>query len=603
MPTVPINERRVKIGAPNINTPSVGSAVPGAFGEGVGQAHANLGATAVKTGVTLQEKIVQHANKMREWDEKAKAASFETEFLSQISGKLHNKETKEKDIDGVKYTIPAGYLDRTGEQARGALTEFDSEVKPLIAVYADKVKDPIIRQEMAQRLSSVYAANRDKINVHESTQWRKSKTDAFEANLLNDANNASSAISAAELGLYINNIIRTNETLSAFNGDPEEVKAKRQDEYLIKAVTNAAATTLKRTGNIGLSLGMLDSAKSQIPEKDYEEISDTLKTYKEKLDKELETQHTLFVNKRESSILDTWAAELDKPLAERTITPQFLANEHKAKNIGDSFFTSMTNNIIGKEDARVKEAEANVKAGELKAKNAQESEILDAERKGTLTEVQVNAARDREKNPIDASFALATINRLRAKEKKVADPTPLESITKFNELVERGASIASREKAWFGMSKVSFSEITKFRADVIDAQTNKYLTEKEATDLLGGTKKTFYRDPVFRNALNHLSTHSKLYATPEVQARAKAEMYGNLIRKVIDGTEPRQAVTEVITEKLSGELESAVKKSEIKDKRIISVVDSLRKKKTSEAEIAKSMREKGLNPELYGVKE
>ena len=473
MPTVPINERRVKIGAPSISTPSVGSAVPGAFGEGVGQAHANLGATAVKTGVTLQEKIVQHANKMREWDEKAKAANFETEFLSQISGKLHNKETKEKDIDGVKYTIPAGYLDRTGEQARGALTEFDSEVKPLIAVYADKVKDPIIRQEMAQRLSSVYAANRDKINVHESTQWRKSKTDAFEANLLNDANNASSAISAAELGLYINNIIRTNETLSAFNGDPEEVKAKRQDEYLIKAVTNAAATTLKRTGNIGLSLGMLDSAKSQIPEKDYEEISDTLKTYKEKLDKELETQHTLFVNKRESSILDTWAAELDKPLAERTITPQFLRDEHKAGNIGDTFLKTLTNNVLSKEESRVK-------AEQVQAKNEAEAEILDAEIAGTLTEEQIIVARNRKKDPISPEFALARLNSVRARAAKIPEPSATQKDDAYISFTNRANEIED--------NGATLEEIAKFQADVVNAHTGKFISDSDAKGWLKDTQ-------------------------------------------------------------------------------------------------------------------
>jgi hypothetical protein len=341
MPTVPVNERRVQKKASLLSTPKAGVAVEGAFGEDIGKAQAKVGADIASTGVAFERQIVSHANKMREWDERARAANIENEFSAEIDKRIHNTETKDVEKDGVSYTIPAGYLDRTGEQARGSLIEYDSEVKPLITQYSDKVKNPIIRQEMAQRLSSIYAVNRDKINIHESTQWRKSKVDNFEASMVNDTNRASASTSAAELGLYINNIIRTNDTLAAFNGDTDEVKIKRQDETVIKAVTNAAATTLKRTGNLGLAQGMLDSAQPRIPEKDYREISDTLKTYSEKLDAEIKAQKVIAVDMKQAANFDTWASERSKPLAERTLTPQVLKEQHGAREISDEHFTSM----------------------------------------------------------------------------------------------------------------------------------------------------------------------------------------------------------------------------------------------------------------------
>ena len=182
-------------------------------------------------------------------------------------------------------------------------------------------------------------------------------------------------------------------------------------------------------------------------------------------------------------------------------------------------------------------------------------------------------------------------------------PDSLESITKYNELVERNASLKKKEKAWFGGGKASFEEIAKFRADAIKAEIDGYVSKTQMEELLGDTANTFYRDPVFRNALKNLASQSKLYATPESQAKAKAEMYSSLMRKVMEGTEPRQAVTEVITERVSGEVSSAVNRGEIKDKRIVAIIDDLRKKKVSDSDIAKNMRGKGLDPELYGVKE
>lgn len=142
---------------------------------------------------------------------------------------------------------------------------------------------------------------------------------------------------------------------------------------------------------------------------------------------------------------------------------------------------------------------------------------------------------------------------------KIYKPTSLESIIKFNELVERNVELVNKENAWFKLGKAPFEEITKFRADTIDANTKGYITDTQMKDLLSDTSKTFYRDPIFQNTLNQLASQSKLYATSEAQARAKAEMYSNLITKVIAGKEPREAVTEVIQEKLNTELGEAIK--------------------------------------------
>jgi len=161
---------------------------------------------------------------------------------------------------------------------------------------------------------------------------------------------------------------------------------------------------------------------------------------------------------------------------------------------------------------------------------------------------------------VSAEFGQAYINSL--KSVKLADPTQLDSITKYNELVERNVALSKQEKAWFGMGKVPFEDIAKFRADVINANAEGFITNKQMTDLLSETSKTFYRDAVFQDALEQLAAQSSLYASKPEQARAKAEMYGSLMEKVIAGKNPQDAVQEVITEKLTSELGRISEKDE-----------------------------------------
>ena len=189
------------------------------------------------------------------------------------------------------------------------------------------------------------------------------------------------------------------------------------------------------------------------------------------------------------------------------------------------------------------------------AMNQKEAELIDLKIAGTLSEQQVRD--ERQAGTINAKFADSMIKSLRSP--KIYKPTALEGIIKFNELIERNAIMTRKEKSWLNTGQVPFEDIAKFRADTIDANAKGLISDKQMTDLLSKTSKTFYRDPIFQNTLNQLAAQSKLYTMGEAQARAKAEMYGNLITKVIAGKEPREAVTEVIQEKINAELGEAVK--------------------------------------------
>lgn len=596
MATIPIAERKVGPQSVRVGTPNVGSSVPGAFGEDVAKAQAELGVAGVKTGATLIENMNRIATHRNKWQNDAKVASLTSAYFSGTLDMLHNDRTRTVNRDGKDYDIEDGILDRPGYNAVGSTNEFIEKEYKLRQEFLNQVADPQYKAALEQKLMTHFLNLKEAVIIHEASQHRAADTEAYKSLNKNLIDSASMSPEPGILAGIIANLGDNNAKLADRLGLDEATQKLNTNIDVAKAVENAVMTSLKSTGSLDIAKSLLDSTKENITEKDYRDLSDQLESYSRQKEQELRVQKSILQNANGSKTLDIWSNELEKPLDERTITPQFLKDEHRAGNIDDSLFTSLLNNILGKEEARVK-------AEEIKAKNTEQAQMLTLLRKRQLTEDIINAAADREKDPLDAGFALQMTNAVQAQAKKGAEPTPLESITKFNELVERNADIAKREKAWFGFGKVPFEEITKFRADVIDANTKKYLTDTQMKDLLSETSQTFYRDPVFQNALKQLATQSKLYATPEMQARTKAEMYGSLIGKVISGKNPREAVDEVIREKISSEVEEAVKNDEIKDKRITTIIEDLRKKNMPDAEIAKFMREKGLDPEIYGVKE
>lgn len=161
---------------------------------------------------------------------------------------------------------------------------------------------------------------------------------------------------------------------------------------------------------------------------------------------------------------------------------------------------------------------------------------------------------------ISERFGQVLINSL--KSVKFAKPTELESIIKYNELVDRNKALHKKESSWLGFGRVPFKDLAKFRADTIGANADGLITNKQMTDLLSQTSKTFYRDPVFQNALDQLAAQSSLYASAEAQAKAKAEMYGSLMEKVIAGAKPDEAVQDVINEKIASDVGKVTEQDE-----------------------------------------
>ncbi|MCM8784563.1 MAG: hypothetical protein NC818_07380 [Candidatus Omnitrophica bacterium] len=226
------------------------------------------------------------------------------------------------------------------------------------------------------------------------------------------------------------------------------------------------------------------------------------------------------------------------------------------------------------------------------AQNQNELEDLKRFWAGELTVEEVK--RQIEEGKIGRPFGLSLIKNL---QNPVRKERPLiEQLTKYNELVERKNELLGKGG--------SFDKITRYRADALKAVQEGYITESQFKDLFSDTADIAFKNKEFRNALKKSKLFSSSYTTPEEQVKVKAELYGNVLQKVITGKKPQEALIEAINEKLEEDIYAAGDtKNFLQDKRIVKKINELRAQGKSDKEIAVFLRKAGYNPKFYDIKE
>jgi len=197
--------------------------------------------------------------------------------------------------------------------------------------------------------------------------------------------------------------------------------------------------------------------------------------------------------------------------------------------------------ILAHEIAR-NETEDTMAQLRINMQDSQSNEVTDSD--------LINLARSEyEAGNISERFARVFVNSL--KSVKVADPSNIDSINKYNELDDRKLALKDR---WF-RPKTPFEAKAQYRADVLQAEADGFLTKKERTELLEDTYDKLYDDPKVRDAMKQVIAQSSLYATQDTQARVKAKMRRGLMEKIIDGKSPNDALEETIREQIIDDLE------------------------------------------------
>lgn len=189
---------------------------------------------------------------------------------------------------------------------------------------------------------------------------------------------------------------------------------------------------------------------------------------------------------------------------------------------------------------------------ELKViQNQTEIEGMQMKLDGTLTE---DWLRDQMKiKKLGAKAGIAMIKDLNT----IVAPkaTALDKTAEFNRLVAMRTALKKKENVFLGFGDASFDERTEYRAAVFDAHRKGLITDSEMENdfLTEEISNKFMRDPKFNNAMEAIYDTSEQYMSREDKAIAKAQMSKELVRKVMDGMNPTDALDLVIREKIAAD--------------------------------------------------
>jgi len=340
-----VGPETVQVNGPQATPAEVPKPVAGAFGTEEAKAIGNFGDAIQTLGVAM----TRIAKKRIEWKNDVQMADLNNKYISDTLDMLHNDRTIIRGEKGSEQEIPDGILDRTGYEAIGASDEFVEREFAIRSGILSQIKDQSNRTEFEQKLTSHFLNLKESVIEHEVKQHRSADAETYVSLNKNLILTAGTASDPRVLSGIIDNITLNNKKLANRMGLDEQTEKLNTSVDVSKAVENASMTTLKITGDYARAQSLLYTANDKIPENEYRDITDQLKAYDAKMAEEARVRKIKYQHDQESSALDVWAADLDKPVADRMLTPQKLKEGHKSGDYSDDFFKSMMNNLLGRE--------------------------------------------------------------------------------------------------------------------------------------------------------------------------------------------------------------------------------------------------------------
>lgn len=214
MPTVPLRNRTTQISAPQVNTPNVGNAIPGAFGEDVARAQVGLGEAGLKVGTTL----IEHMNRQRYYREEAigdDAGNKLDNFAMKASYSKLDEDIEIPGPNGTTTAIKGGWLNTSGY---GADKVYQKGTQALDA-YANNtfssLKSDVAKRKFIERYNSTKETYSKAWLAHEAKEMKNG-----------DRNNLMETIATKLTQLPMLDEVKKQEMIAGINKNIDEGYAK-----------------------------------------------------------------------------------------------------------------------------------------------------------------------------------------------------------------------------------------------------------------------------------------------------------------------------------------------------------------------------------------
>jgi len=263
---VPTYERKVDTVVPSLSGPSRLRPPDEAFGGDSGRALQNFGAVG--------EKIAQHITRIAYEKQDMEVLNRETAFRQDWQNRLYNKnEETVKDTNGQDIQRPRGYLVRELGHADGVTKEADITFQDVKKQYLDGLSQ-YQYNKLAPALDTYYSSVRNGLVSHEAEQYRQNLKNSIESNITQKTNDAATIRDGKSLGFAIDDAVNSAIPYSSrFDKATREVN---NEEIAKKIIESSTISTLKNTGNLEASQGLLDSVKDKISQTGYDELKSKL---------------------------------------------------------------------------------------------------------------------------------------------------------------------------------------------------------------------------------------------------------------------------------------------------------------------------------------
>ena len=277
---IPEYERSVGYQTPTVPTVPAVHPVVGAFGGRVEEAQQRVADKVID----ITEKINSHLLERQKQKYESYINDLDTSYRRSAQDRLFNQGMQKVSKNGQEYEIPAGILNRQGNQVDGSFQEFkDWHIKQRDQILAG-VTNEEYRDKLSQSIDGQFLTLSNHVVQNEVSEKNKIVLNSFTQNIEQKIHDSGMITKPDELNKAIDGIQDTQAQASNFVGDDEKTMKNKQITMAEKPVEVAITRALVDDPTGARATELLASVKGRINEDKYNEfnkdIIDTVKTAK-----------------------------------------------------------------------------------------------------------------------------------------------------------------------------------------------------------------------------------------------------------------------------------------------------------------------------------
>lgn len=261
MPRIPIYQQQVEPVTARIDQPEIRPAPRAAFGEDVARAGGEFASDVIDPIAKL---FAERAEEARKEDEAAFKSQLFTAFDNEHQDRLYSKDIEVQTVNGQKVEKSQGLLNRTLNNARDSVFEYDNWYRDRKNHYLNLIRDPETRRSMATLLDTEYRNKREALFRHEVGQIQSYREESIASQKEKEKQNFATIQSGDVLKDKIDSLTNTIDTLHSMQGLHPDTSDIQKQEDVVEAIQNTLTSSLLEDNTGRTARELLEKAPEDV---------------------------------------------------------------------------------------------------------------------------------------------------------------------------------------------------------------------------------------------------------------------------------------------------------------------------------------------------